>query len=194
MAPSAFDSSWRCGQHGTTFPLSVFERLDQAVLAHIRGLAEVPLWLPDPMPTGWQLSGLGAVGDRRSRLRATVAACSGPAPLGGVGEWLLISEEPGIGLGAGYAGTDPDTLPAAGVPEKIAVRGHPTPLWPVPGANEDRSVYVGEAAGVWLWLISFPGDAGYAILEDLAVTDVWQRFIPVAEAGSHSQRLRPGTW
>lgn len=195
MAPGAYDSAWRCGQHGRTLPLAVFERLDAATISHIRDHAEVPLWLPDPMPPGWLLCGLAAVGDSRSKLRATVAACLGPAPLGGTGEWLIVAEEPGIGLGAGYAGAIQDAPPApstATPPAKIAVRGHPMPLWPVPSTATDRSAYVGEAAGIWFWLISFPADAGYAVLEDLAVTDVRHRFVPTAGAGSRSARLRPG--
>lgn len=195
MAPGAFDSAWRCGRHGQTLPLSIFERFDSASITHIRDRAEVPLWLPDPMPLGWQLSGLAAAGDSRSRLRATVAACQGPAPLGGDGEWLIVAEEPGIGLGAGYAGSTLGALPApttAGSPAKIGVRGHPLSLWPVADTSHDRSAYVGEAAGVWLWLISFPADAGYVLLEDLAVTDVRHRSIPTADA--RSQRLRPGRW
>ncbi len=197
MAPSAYDSAWRCGTHGRTLPLSIFERLDDAAIQHIRERAEVPLWLPDPMPAGWLLSGLAAVGDGRSRLRATVAACSGPAPLGGSGEWLVVSEEPGIGLGTGYAGSEFDGAPAetaSGLPAKIGVSGHPMSLWPVPGATEDRSAYVGEAAGVWLWLIAFPADAGYAILENLAFTDVRHRFVPAADPAARSTRLRPGNW
>lgn len=196
MAPGAYDSAWRCGEHGQTLPLSIFERVDGAAINHIRDNAEVPLWLPDPMPAGWLLCGLAAVGDSRSRLRATVAACRGPAPLGGHGEWLIIAEEPGIGLGAGYTGGSlspspqgDDSPPAA----KIGVRGHPMPLWTVPGTRADRSAYVGEAAGVWFWLVSFPADAGYAVLEDLLVTDVRQRQVPVAEPAQRSQRLRPGS-
>ena len=103
IGPSAYDSDWRCARHGRTLPLTVFEQLDDATMSHIRDRAEVPLWLPDPMPAGWLLSGLAAVGDSRSRLRATAVACRGPAPLGGEGEWLIVAEEPGIGLGAALA-------------------------------------------------------------------------------------------
>ena len=154
----------------------------------------MPLWFPDPLPGGWQLTGLAAVGDTRSRFRATVAAFCGPAPLGGEGEWLFVAEEPGIGLGAGYAGVDPtrtadaDDLPSA----KVGVRGHPLPVWPVPDSTPDRSAYRGEAAGVWLWLIGHPSDAGYAVLDDLGVTDLAARTIPAVDTNQRSRRLRPG--
>lgn len=195
VAPSMYDSAWRCGRHGQVLPLSVFDRVDEAAIGHIREHAEVPLWLPTPMPAGWQLCGLAAVGDSRSRLRAAVAACKGPAPLGGDGEWLLVAEEPGIGLGAVYAGaatgalaTVQDSGPAA----RILVGGRPLPLWPVATPRTDRSAYAGEAAGVWLWLVSFPADAGYAVLEDLAVTDVGCRHVLAHLSATRSRRLRPG--
>jgi hypothetical protein len=123
-----------------------------------------------------------------------VSSFRGPAPLGGTGEWLIVAEEPGIGLGAGYAGTALLTPPDSSTdlpPAKIHALGHPTPLWPVPDAVSDRSAYVGEAAGVWLWLIGFPADAGYAVLEDLTVTDVRGQHLPIFEAGTASPRLRP---
>lgn len=195
IAPSAFDSAWRCGTHGKTLPLSVFQRLEENTITHIRSHAEVPLWLPDPMPLGWQLSGLAAVGDSRSRYRATVAAFRGPAPLGGTGEWLIVAEEPAIGLGAGYAGGGADTPQhAAGsqTAAKILVRGHLSSIWPVPDTASDRSAYVGEAAGVWLWLIGLPADAGYAVLENLAISDLRHRHVRTAPPAARSRWLRPG--
>lgn len=195
LAPSAFDSAWRCTTHGKTLPLVEFRRLDESTITHIRGRAEVPLWLPDPMPLGWQLTGLAAVGDDRSRYRATVSAFLGPAPLGGTGEWLIVAEEPVIGLGASYAGSSASTpqraagdLPAA----KILVRGHLNSIWPVLETASDRSAYVGEAAGVWLWLIGLPADAGYAVLENLAISDLRHRHVRIAPPADRSRWLRPG--
>ncbi len=141
------------------------------------------------------MTGLAAVGDARSRLRATVASFTGPAPLGGAGEWLIVAEEPGIGLGAGYAQTASGAPPAStGAPPsaKIHALGRPTPLWAVAGRTDDRSAYVGEAEGVWLWLISFPADAGYALLEDLTLTDIRNGHPPAIPAIGLSDRLRPG--
>jgi hypothetical protein len=195
IAPSAFDSAWRCSAHGKTLPLSEFRRLEESTIAHIRNHAEVPLWLPDPMPLGWQLSGLAAVGDSRSRYRATVTAFRGPAPLGGLGEWLIVAEEPGIGLGASYAGSGGSTpQDAAGdlVAAKLLVRGHLSPIWPVLQTASDRSAYVGEAAGVWLWLIGLPADAGYAVLENLAISDLRHRHVRIAPPAARSRSLRPG--
>jgi hypothetical protein len=194
VAPSAFSSAWRCSQHGPVLPLSVFHRIDQASLEHLRSQTEVPLWLPDPAPTGWEMTGLAAVGDARSRVRATVVSFGGPAPLGGAGEWLFVAEEPGIGLGATYAGTTIDAPPeptGSAPPAKIHAHGHPTSLWAVPVSGLECSAYVGEAEGVWLWLISFPADAGYAVLENLMLTDARQRHPPSYRSGALSARLRP---
>jgi hypothetical protein len=195
-APSEGDKTWRCPRHGHTLPLTILARLDDPAIRHVCEHAEVPLWLPDPMPVGWTLAGMATVGDLPDGFRATVVSLRGPAPLGGTGEWLIVAEEPGIGLGASYAGTLM-TAPPPGSTEvpsaKVHALGHPTPLWPVPDTLPDRSAYVGEAAGVWLWLVSFPADAGYAVLEDLAVTDLRsQQHLPPLETAELSLRLRPG--
>jgi hypothetical protein len=192
-APSALNSAWRCSEHGQVLPLSVFDRVDEASVDHVRSLAEVPLWLPDPPPADWTMTGLAAVGDARSRVRATVSSLSGPAPLGGVGEWLFVAEEPGIGLGATYAHAATDAPPAqVEMPAaKVHAFGRPTSLWAVPDIALDRSAYVGEAEGVWLWLISFPADAGYAVLENLHLSDIRRGHPPAIRSGVLSTRLRP---
>jgi hypothetical protein len=195
-APNAFSSAWRCGTHGDVLPLRSFHRLDSADLDHVRREADVPVWFPDPLPLGWMLSGIGAVGDARSRFRATAMAFRGPAPLGGEGEWLFVAEEPEIGLGGSYAGATelPSALPPPGpAPAKIHAHGHPTSLWPLPSYDDERSVYVGEAGGVWLWLVSFPADAGYAVLEDLTLSDARTGSTPILPVGDPSERLRPKT-
>lgn len=170
--------------------------MDQGTVDYIRKHAQVPLWFPDPTPSEWRLAGLGSVGDERSGLRATVAALSGPAPLGGEGQWLFVAEEPGISLGASYAGlpagwTDSDALTDSVPSVRIAVRGHSLPVWPVPGTPADRSAYRGEAAGVWLWVIGFPADAGYAVLDDLGVSDPGSPGLQAVAEEQHSRLLRP---
>lgn len=189
------DSTWRCTDHGSVLPLNVFHRIDDAVLQHVRTHAEVPLWLPEPPPSGWKMSGLATVGDARSRLRATVSCFDGPAPLGGDGQWLVVAEEPGIGLGSTYAGAaDVADLVTSGPPEaKVHAHGHPTSLWVVPDSAQDRCAYVGEANGVWLWIVCFPPDAGYALLEDLTLTDARARFGGELSFAGTASRLRPGT-
>ena len=194
VPPGPYDSDWRCSRHGRVLPLATFERIDRAAVAHVRDHSEVPVWLPTPLPAGWELAGLAAVGDDRSRYRATATAFRGPAPLGGEGEWLVVAEEPGVGLGSGYVAREQSTLPVPGdgpPSAKIHADGHPTPLWPVLDTGPGRSAYVGEASGVWFWLIAFPSDAGYAVFDDLAVADLRHHELPETGSAVVSQRLRP---
>jgi hypothetical protein len=37
---------------------------------------------------------------------------------------------------------------------------------------DDRSAYVGEAKGVWLYAITWPASAGYLLAEDLVLHDL----------------------
>lgn len=155
-------------------PLHVMPTVSQSVLAHVREQSRVPIWMPGPLLPGWTVTGVGYAGDERTGGRATVLACSGPAPLGGVADLLLVAEELGVGLGAGYAGLpsadaapDTSTAPTA----KIQAAGHPTALWVVPGPT-DRCVFVGEAMGLWLWAILWPAAAGYLLAEHVSVHDL----------------------
>jgi hypothetical protein len=144
------------------------------VLAHVSGRARVPIWMPVPLLPGWTVTGIGYAGDERSGGRATALACSGPAPLGGVADLLLVAEELGVGLGAGLAGLpSADPAPDVSAPPagKIEAAGHPTALWTL-RAPEDRSVFVGEAKGFWLWAILWPAAAGYLLAEHVSVQDL----------------------
>lgn len=135
------------------------------LLDHLTGAPGCPTWLPWPVPSSWSVSGVGHVGDRRAA--ATVLACSGPDPLGRPGDLVVVAEEPGTGLGAGFAGIDGDDpgadMLARPSDAKVLVAGHPAPLWHVQGPD-DRETYVGEAGGRWLWLVGWPGLATAAVL------------------------------
>jgi hypothetical protein len=144
------------------------------VLTHVREQAKVPIWMPMPLLPGWTVTGVGYAGDERSGGRATALACTGPAPLGGVADLVLVAEELGVGLGAGLArmpsadpGADVSGPPAA----KIEAAGHPTALWTVQ-APEDHSVFVGEAKGLWLWAVLWPAAAGYLLAEHVSLHDL----------------------
>jgi hypothetical protein len=159
-------------------PLHVLPTATPEAVELVRSAARVPLWAPSPLLPGWTITGVGWAGDDRSGTRATVLACTGPAPLGGVADLLLVAEEPGVGLGAGYAGlpataATPDLSgPAAA---KVHVAGHPTALWTVLGAPAGRAVLAGEALGVWLWAVLWPAEAGYVLLEHVVLHDVRER-------------------
>jgi hypothetical protein len=172
-------SDWRCGVHGAVLPLHVAPHVSQDTLDLARAHARVPLWSPWPLRAGWMVTGVGWVGDDRTGGRATALALTGPAPLGGVADLVLVSEEPGIGLGARYAGLegpDPgpalaDALATTAAHAKVTTAGHPAPLWSVRSAD-GRSAYVGEAEGLWLWAVLWPADAGYVFAEQLNLLDL----------------------
>jgi hypothetical protein len=136
--------------------------------------AAVPVWLPWPVPDGWLVTGFARAGDDGSGTRGCVLALSGPNPVGGPGEMLLISEEPGIGLGARFAGlggTDPGGDVAAGPPDGLVrYSHHEFPLWHVDGP--ERAAFVGEAMGSWLWLVLWPATAGLLLVEQLELVDL----------------------
>ncbi len=159
----------------------------------IRQNSVVPVWLPWPLPTGWLVTGFAEVGDERTGGRASVVALSGPSVTHGPADLLIIAEEPGIGLGASFAGIGgPD--PGAGFDEgppnaKIDVLGHPTALWFVKGPG-DRAAYAGEALGNWLWTIGWPAEAGCVIaLAQLSLIDLREAPPLDVPFGAFSPRL-----
>jgi hypothetical protein len=157
-------------------PLQPPRHPSRAALDAVRRVADVPVWLPWPLPPGWLVTGFAEAGDERTGARGSVTALCGPSLTHGPADLLVVAEEPGVGLGAGFAGLDgPD--PGQGFNHgpahaKIDIRGHPTPLWCVPAAP-DRAVYAGEALGNWLWTIAWPAEVGCLIaLAELSLRDL----------------------
>jgi Family of unknown function (DUF6758) len=136
--------------------------------------AAVPVWLPWPLPAGWLVTGYAGAGDERTGARACVVALSGPNPVGGPGDLLVVAEEPGVGLGARLAGLDgPDPgEDFATKPPCASVRygRHEFPLWHVQAP--DRAVFAGEAMGNWLWAVLWPDSAGLLLVETLTLRDL----------------------
>jgi hypothetical protein len=172
--PSVWSSAWQCDVHGEVHPLRmVYSPSAEGLGGLLRGVA-VPVWLPWPLPRGWLVTGFAGAGDERSGTRGCIVAVSGPNPVGGPGEMLLVSEELGVGLGAGCAGLDgPDPGSNFSVgPSHGSVRfgNHELPLWHVdtPG----RAAFAGEVMGSWLWLILWPDTAGMLLVEPLELRDL----------------------
>jgi hypothetical protein len=194
--PNLWSSAWQCSVHGDVAPLQPVVQPSPELVAAIAARSGVPVWLPWPLPRGWLVTGVACAGDERSGPHAVAVACSGPAPLGGMGEMLLVAEEPGVGLGARYAGlAGPDAgglAPYTSPQAKLHAAGHPTALWWVP-SPPDRAVYVGEAMGNWLWLVLWPETAGALVLEDLVLTDVRDVLgeIALLPFGALTPRLAP---
>ncbi|AWT45331.1 MULTISPECIES: DUF6758 family protein [Streptomyces] len=176
-APGLFADSWQCDVHGTVYPLQPVIPPSVEALSVVVHRTRVPVWMPWPLPVGWLFTGVAYAGDDRSGGRATVVACSGPGPLGGVGELIIVAEELGVGLGARYAGIDgPDPGPYLDVEKpaqtKVLAAGRPTPLWLVSKTPDDRAVFAGEALGMWLWAVVWPQQSGLLLYDELVLTDL----------------------
>jgi hypothetical protein len=179
--------------HGRTDPLWRPDQADYDSFAElVARIDDLPIYLPWPMSPGWSIADFGCVGTER--VRATVTTTVGSSDLDGNVEVTIVSEDPGIGLGARCAGTtydDPGPQISNG-PAAIHVRagGRTVPLWLVddsleeagaPGrggghVSEDellaRAVFAGEADGRWLWLVIKPGSAALLLHDDWLLADV----------------------
>jgi hypothetical protein len=176
-APTAWSSAWRCDLHGEIYPLFPARRPSKEALDSLLKTARVPVWLPWPLPQGWLVSGFTGAGDERTGTRGSAVALSGPNPLGGPADLLIVAEEPGVGLGAGLAGLpgpDPGAGFAAGQPNAtVKVAHHEAPLWLV--ESDDKAVFAGEVAGSWLWVVLWPDTAGALLIEPLPLRDLRNR-------------------
>lgn len=173
---SGAGESWECPVHGPVVPLWRAEEPGYDAFAEYLVLArQLPTWMPWPLPPGWQVTDFGCVGTEGHEPRAAFASCSGPSELDGVVEVTVVTEEPGVGLGARCAGvtyTDPGPE-TVGTPSTARVRvgGANVPMWAVStsdsGGELDRSVFAGESHGRWMWLVLRPASAAL-LLQDMA--------------------------
>ena len=160
--------------HGEIHPLAPAKLPTTDGLHALVKHAKVPVWLPWPLPTGWLVSGFTGAGDERTGTRGSAVALSGPNPLGGPAEMLIVAEEPGVGLGAGLAGLpgpDPGDGFAARAPHAaVKVAHHEAPLWLV--ESDGKAVFAGEVAARWVWLVLWPDTAGSLLVEPLPLRDL----------------------
>jgi Family of unknown function (DUF6758) len=134
----------------------------------------VPLWVPWPPPEGWAFSGL-VHGRVTAGIGSGTTGCwSGVDPFGDPVEVLLVCEEAGAGLGGLFAGLPthyPTPEVGVGPPHaRLQVEGRPVSLWKLDGVD-DRAVYVGEAAGCWLWVIVHPAEGSALVISPLTLVD-----------------------
>ena len=160
--------------HGEIAPLAPARLPTRDGLLALASHTRVPVWLPWPLPLGWLVSGFTGAGDERTGACASAVALSGPNPLGGPADLLVIAEEPGVGLGAGLAGLpgpDPgDGFAAAAPHAAVRVGSHEAPLWLV--ESDGKAVFAGEVAGSWVWLVLWPDTAGALLVEPLVLRDM----------------------
>ena len=172
-------STSACPEHGPTSPLwRPHESSYAAFVEHLEEAAGFPTYLPWPMGPGWQVSDFGVVVEPGQRARASVCCVSGTSALDGPVDVLVVSEEPGTGLGARVAGLPgPDPRDVGEGPSVVKVRADTAqvPLWAVSTSHSapelDRAVLAGEAAGRWLWLVLRPASAMLLMRDELILRD-----------------------
>jgi hypothetical protein len=175
--------SWRCPDHGSITPLWRPETADYETFAeHVALAGSMPTFVPWPLSPSWTVTDFGCVAVPDREGRACVMTCSGPTDLDGVVEVTVVSEEPGVGLGARCAGllrTDPGGEIGEGPPHaKVRIDGHPISLWSVLTCEDDvafdRSVFAGEAHGRWLWLVLRPASSALLLKDEWILVDLAQ--------------------
>ena len=180
--------------HGPTDALWRPAEADYDSFAELVGrIDDIPTYLPWPMSPGWSIADFGCVGGGQ-RVRATVTTTVGTSDLDGEVEVTIVSEDPGIGLGARCAGTsydDPGPQISNGPPSiRVRAGGRTVPMWLVdtadgPGQDREltvgrmsdgevlaRAVFAGEADGRWLWLVMRPASAALLLHDDWLLADV----------------------
>jgi uncharacterized protein DUF6758 len=188
-------TEWYCRRCGPVLPLHATRGIGAEAVAAVREHlgTDVPLWCPWPLPPRWTVTGVGWAGDERSGARASALVVTGPDPLSpGPADIAFVAEDLGVGLGNGLGGLSGSTglegigrtLPHA----KVPVGGHPTPLWAVP-SGVDRSVYVGEARALWLYVIAWPAAAGYLLADQIELHDLAESQPVELVYGAPSTRL-----
>src|SRR4051794_4407802 len=89
VRPGSTAQAW-CHVHGAVTPLHHTVLIAHDAISAVTADARVPAWVPDPMPTGWSVTGLAWGGEPGAR--AIVVDTARPPPLGG-------SAGPGPGRG-----------------------------------------------------------------------------------------------
>jgi hypothetical protein len=192
-APGFWSSAWQCERHGDVHP---FHAAPTPSLAAVEKLVSeskhTPVWVPRPLPYGWTVTGVGRAGDDRTGVVASLVAISGPHPTAGLADIIVVAEEPGVGLGArfaGVAGTDPGPVPDAAADHKVEAAGHPTALWRA-ASGDDRCAFVGESKACWLWVIAWP-EVASTVLDRVVLHDLRDGGHPELELvfGAQTPRL-----
>ena len=177
------DGTPRCPVHGVVSP-TLWRPEDDAEISydvfvdHLGTAGTFPTYLPWPMSPGWSVTDFAVAADERTW--ATATCVSGTSELDGPVDVFVVAEEPGTGLGArcaGIASSDPGREVGDGQPTaRVRIGSQSVSLWAVSTASSDdrfdRSVFVGEANGRWLWLVLRPASAMLLLRDDWILRDV----------------------
>lgn len=170
---------WSCRVHG---PVPVLWRPGtvsyDAFAAHLEQAGSFPTYLPWPMVAGWRVSDFGVVRDVGGA-RATVTGTSGTSLLDGPVDVLVVTEEPGTGLGGRVArlvSSDPAGVGEGSPVAKVRVDAASVSLWQVSTSAADgefdRMVLAGETHGRWLWMVLRPASAILLLRDEWILRDV----------------------
>ena len=176
------EDGWHCPDHGGVAPLwrpesaATYELLAQ----HLELSRRFPTLLPWPLSPGWSVTDFGCVAQPGREGRASFCSSAGPSDPDGMVELTVVSEEPGVGLGARCAGTtrtDPGGEVGLGAPHaRVRLEGHPIALWSVSTSESsgtfDRWVLAGEAQGRWLWIVLRPASAALLLSDERILLDL----------------------
>jgi hypothetical protein len=176
------EGGWHCLDHGPITPLwrpGIASYEDFA--EHLERCDAVPTLVPWPLSPGWSITDVGCVARPGHPANASLVSVAGASDQDGVVEVTVVSEEPGVGLGARCAGTDhTDPGPELEGPPhaKVRVEGTSVPVWSVTTSHSDlsfdRSVFAGEALGRWLWLVIRPASAALLLRNGWVLEDMSQ--------------------
>lgn len=175
------ENGWQCPDHGAITPLwRPAVASYEALAEHLGHCGDAPTLVPWPLAAGWTITDFGCVAEDGKEARASMLSCTGITDADGVVELTIVSEEPGVGLGARCAGidhSDPGAEVGDGPPHaRVNIDGVTLPLWSVSTSHShptfDRSVFAGEAHGRWLWLILRPASAALLLRDEWALADV----------------------
>lgn len=170
----------RCAEHGRVEPLWRPRVADYQSFAELLTRYEdLPTYLPWPMSPGWSIADFGCVGDG-SAPSATLTTTVGTSDLDGEVSVCVLTEDPGVGVGARCAGAahvDPGDQVGRGPPAvRVRAGNHPVPLWPVDAGDSGdplaRSVFAGETGGRWLWVVLRPASAALLLRDEWLLADV----------------------
>ena len=186
------DGTPRCPVHGVV-SRTLWRPEDDAEISydvfvdHLGTAGTFPTYLPWPMSPGWSVTDFAVAADERPG--ATATCVSGTSELDGPVDVFVVAEEPGAGLGARCAGidsSDPGREVGDGQPTvRVRIGSQSVSLWAVSTASSDdrfdRSVFVGEANGRWLWLVLRPASAMLLLRDDWILRDVSSVGPPLVE-------------
>ncbi|MGN6162460.1 MAG: DUF6758 family protein [Marmoricola sp.] len=172
-----------CPVHGIQTPLARPHAVDIEGLREVSELLpERSIYLPWPMSPGWAIADFGCVAGTDS---ATFSVTIGSTVPDGRVEVSVISEDPGVGVGArcaGLAGVDPGRhlgvdvggeRPAAYVRIDSGAVAWWIMLSLVAVADLlETTAFAGEADGRWLWVVIRPASAALLMRDDWLLTDI----------------------